>query len=79
MSDEQIQIFISYARDDDEPAPDIAGTMGFVDFLHRQLDHSFKSGRERPEIWRDVKNIFRGERFWPKNSTGEPTSRRCCS
>jgi TIR domain len=66
MSDEQIQIFISYARDDDEPAPDIAGTMGFVDFLHRQLDHSFKSGRERPEIWRDVKNIFRGERFWPK-------------
>jgi TIR domain len=67
MSDEQIQIFISYARDDDEPAPNIANAKGFVDYLHRQMNHKFKvSGSERPEIWRDIDNIYRGEHFWPK-------------
>ena len=67
MSGEQIQIFISYARDDDEQAPNIPNAMGFVEFLHRQMNHKFKtSGRERPEIWRDVDNIYRGEQFWPK-------------
>lgn len=67
MTDKQIQIFISYARDDDAQTPGIPDAIGFVDHLHQQMAHAFKnSGRERPQIWRDVDNIFRGERFWPK-------------
>src|SRR5271165_7017966 len=66
--DGTVRIFISYARDDDlAPPPGSAGEMGFVKFLHEHLDYKFKSsGPLRPAIWRDVDNIYRGEKFLPR-------------
>jgi len=67
MSDDPIQIFISYSRDDDDRPPGMPDAMGFVEYLHKQMAHTFTtSGRERPTIWRDVDNIYRGQHFWPK-------------
>jgi hypothetical protein len=67
MSDEAIQIFITYARDDDLPPPDLPSERGFVKFLHDYLNYKFQNfGPLRPIIWRDVDNIYRGEQFLPK-------------
>ncbi len=67
MPDEPMQIFISYARDDDEPPPDIQGGRGFVEFLHEHLKYKFiTSGPFPPDLWRDVQNISDGEQFPPR-------------
>jgi hypothetical protein len=64
MPDASLQIFISYARDDDARPPDIAGAKGFVEFLHDQLRYKFRtSGPQRPELWRDIEQISNGEPF----------------
>lgn len=64
MPDDAVQIFISYARDDNEPPPGIPGAKGFVEFLHEQLKYKFKtSGPLRPALWRDTDNIADGEPF----------------
>ncbi|MGD0023146.1 MAG: toll/interleukin-1 receptor domain-containing protein [Xanthobacteraceae bacterium] len=62
--DNSAQIFISYARDDNEPPPDISGAKGFVEFLQDQLVYQFRiSGPLRPVFWRDTQQISNGEPF----------------
>jgi hypothetical protein len=67
MSERPIQIFISYARDDDaRPPPGAPGTMGFVEYLQAFMDHKFKTtSPQRPQFWRDDDNLYRGEQSWP--------------
>ncbi len=60
------QIFISYARDDNESPPDDPDAKGFVTYLHDQLRFELKQlGHPRPELWRDAKRIERGDQFEP--------------
>lgn len=64
MPNSDIQIFISYARDDDKPAPDLPETKGFVSFLREMLAYEFsKLGASRPKIWRDTNRIAQGDQF----------------
>lgn len=68
MSDDEkrVQIFISYARDDDKPPPGMADAKGFVTFLHDQLEYEFTSiGQPRPKIWRDTRDIAKAAQFGP--------------
>jgi TIR domain len=66
--EEPVQIFISYAWDDNLVPPGAApDASGFVTYLHKNLDFRFRDwGPNRPTIWRDVDNIYRGEQFLPK-------------
>jgi hypothetical protein len=67
MSEDHVQIFISYARDDDLTNPDIPNAKGFVSFLERQLKFGFvKRGPFRPDIWRDIRGVEKAEQFDPK-------------
>lgn len=60
-------IFISYARDDDEPPPGQPDAQGFVTHLHNQLLYELKQlGQPRPHLWRDTKRIERGMQFEPE-------------
>ncbi|MGH6919894.1 MAG: toll/interleukin-1 receptor domain-containing protein, partial [Geminicoccaceae bacterium] len=60
------QIFISYARDDDESPPDEPGAKGFVTYLHDQLRYELTQlGQPRPELWRDRQRIGRSDQFEP--------------
>lgn len=62
-----VQIFLSYARDDDAQPPDSPEFRGFVTSLFDQLCYQFQiMGSERPRIWRDQSQIQRGEQFDPK-------------
>lgn len=59
-----VQIFISYARDDDDPPPEGPETAGFVSTLHDQLLFEFKRlGHPRPKLWRDTKKIEKADQF----------------
>lgn len=61
-----VQIFISYARDDDAVPPESSGVKGFVTFLHGQLEYELqKLGQPRPRFWRDTKRIQRADQFKP--------------
>jgi hypothetical protein len=61
-----VQIFISYARDDDETPPGMSGTKGFVGFLYDQLNYEFRRlGEPKPRLWRDTRNIERAHQFEP--------------
>ena len=60
--DRQIQIFISYALDDDAIPPDAPGAKGFVTSLHAYLEYAFQyHGYPRPTVWRGTKNVQDGE------------------
>ena len=64
MAADQIQIFLSYARDDDESTPGSDYELGFVSALHERLEHELKKqGQPRPRIWRDQEQIEKGENF----------------
>ena len=64
MAHSAVQIFISYARADDEPASGAPDAIGFVEFLYRWLDGRFKRcGSRRPLIWRYVDHTSPGEPF----------------
>lgn len=64
MPESPVQVFISYARDDNDPPPGLPGRQGFVAFLQDYLNHKFKnSGPLRPKIWRDEDQIADGEEF----------------
>lgn len=64
MSD--VQIFISYARDDNR-APPGDRNRGFVDNLDEELRCEFvRSGPRRPTLWRDTKAVLDAEQFNPK-------------
>ena len=61
-----VQIFISYARDDDVRSPDLK-TEGFVTYLISQLEYEFlQLGAPKPKLWRDIENIRKSEQFGPK-------------
>jgi hypothetical protein len=62
-----VQIFISYARDDDAPPPEAPDSLGFVTTLHDQLLFEFKRlGHPRPKLWRDTKSIEKAHQFEPR-------------
>jgi TIR domain len=59
-------IFISYAREDDEPPPHVPEAQGFVAHLHDYLRYELTQiGGDYPALWRDVKRIERGHQFEP--------------
>jgi hypothetical protein len=60
-----VQIFVSYARDDDAVPADVPPERGFVSFLCDQLIYEFKNNSlaTRPALWRDIKRIEKGEEF----------------
>src|SRR6516162_4886172 len=61
-----MQIFISYARDDDVVPPDQIGAKGFVTVLYEQLLYEFQNlGQPRPNLWRDTRAVGRGDQFEP--------------
>ncbi|HEY3623975.1 MAG TPA: toll/interleukin-1 receptor domain-containing protein [Roseiarcus sp.] len=61
-----VQVFISYARDDDEPPPGPEPLPGFVTSLHEHLLHQLKQlGQPRPKLWRDTGEIERTDQFEP--------------
>lgn len=59
------QIFISYARDDDALPDDLRDAKGFVTHLLDQLRYEFQmfGSEPRPKIWRDVREVERGDQF----------------
>jgi hypothetical protein len=63
-----VQIFISYARDDDALPPNAVELQdkGFVTALHEQLEYVFKDiGSPRPVLWRDRRAIEPADQFDP--------------
>lgn len=65
MSDD-FKIFISYARNDNEPPPDVVDAKGFVTFFHDQLKHALRDlGATNIKLWRDEKNIGDADQFEP--------------
>ena len=66
MSDKHVQIFISYARNDDLRPPDDQKKKGFVTALKDFLDYELtKQGEPRPELWWDLPNVEDGDQFDP--------------
>jgi hypothetical protein len=63
--EERVQVFVSYARDDDAQPPDSPDAKGFVSYLYDQLQYEFLSGKPRPKIWRDTRRIGKGDLFDP--------------
>jgi hypothetical protein len=61
--EDRVQIFLSYARDDDARPPDSPDIKGFVTYLHEQLQYEFLGGKPRPKIWRDTRGIAKGDLF----------------
>jgi hypothetical protein len=60
-------IFISYARKDDQAAKEVIGSKGMVTALHDRLLASFDSlGAPQPTIFRDVKQIDSAQQFEPR-------------
>jgi hypothetical protein len=62
---ERVQVFVSYARDDDAQPPDSPDAKGFISYLYDQLQYEFLSGKPRPKIWRDTRRIGKGDLFDP--------------
>ena len=62
-----VQIFVSYARDDDLPPPGRDELNGFVTYLDEQLRFALTDlGQPRPHLWRDTRNVERGNQFEPR-------------
>jgi len=58
------QVFLSYARLDNEPPPGRERLSGFVTALQEHLKHQLNQlGPPRPALWRDVGNIERTDQF----------------
>src|SRR5580704_9755472 len=61
-----VQVFISYARLDDEPPPGLNQDRGFVTFLYQQLRWELQAlGGPQPKLWRDVKQVEPAHQFNP--------------
>jgi hypothetical protein len=61
-----IQVFISYARDDDSVPPGRGEAKGFVTFLDEQLrSELIRLGTPRPTLWRDKRRIDAAGQFDP--------------
>lgn len=66
-----IQVFISYARDDDSVPPGRSDVKGFVTYLDEQVRFELIGlGSPRPSLWRDKRRIDAGEQFDPKIAAG---------
>ena len=64
VSDSPVQIFVSYARNDDVPPHEDPTKNGFVTYLHHQLDFAFRDfGDPKPRFWRDVRRIDKADQF----------------
>jgi hypothetical protein len=60
----ELQIFVSYARDDDAQPPDSPDAKGFVTSLYDQIRYEFaQRGERRPKLWRDVRRIGKADQF----------------
>lgn len=67
MSEEPVQIFVSYARLDDVAPPESPDALGFVTALCDQLNFEFKShGHPRPRLWHDIRKIEKADQFEPR-------------
>lgn len=72
---QNVQIFLSYARDDDVSPPLSLHLKGFVTSLFGQLTYEFTNkGPSRPNIWRDQREIGRAEQFDQKIEDAIKTS-----
>jgi hypothetical protein len=61
-----LQIFVSYARNDDLPPLESSDGKGFVTALYGHLNYQFKAlGPPMPELWRDTRSIGRSDQFDP--------------
>jgi hypothetical protein len=61
-----VQIFLSYARADDELPPHMEDGDGFVTTLYQQLRYEFRQrGDPEPTMWRDIRAIEPGDQFDP--------------
>lgn len=64
MSDDPLQIFVSYARSDDASPPEDPDCAGFVTGLHDQLNYAIQNlGGPRPKIWRDTRRVGQADQF----------------
>jgi hypothetical protein len=70
VSDRPLQVFVSYARNDDLPPVD-SDSKGFVTTLLRHLEYHFKSlGPPYPVVWRDTRAIEPSGQFDPVIAAG---------
>lgn len=62
-----VQIFMSYARADDELPPNRPNAKGFVTCLLEQLQYEFVDlgAAHALEVWRDIRKIDQGDQFDP--------------
>ena len=61
-----MQIFVSYARNDDLPPLESSEGKGFVTALDGHLNYQFRLlGPPIPKLWRDTRSIGRSEQFDP--------------
>jgi hypothetical protein len=59
-----VQIFLSYARIDDELPSNVADGTGFVTSLYQELYHQFRqSGDVETKIWRDIRDLDASDQF----------------
>jgi len=64
VSDQPVQIFLSYAHNDDLPPPDDMSRKGFVSALYGELSYHFRVvGGATPKIWRDTRGIDAAQQF----------------
>ena len=66
VPENRVQIFISYARNDDVRPPDDREAKGFVTALKENLDYELvRLGEPRPELWLDLPNVDDADQFDP--------------
>lgn len=66
MPEDHVQVFISYARNDDLRPPDDRGAKGFVTALKEDLEYQLtRLGEPRPALWWDQSNVDDGDQFDP--------------
>jgi hypothetical protein len=64
MPDDPLQIFMSYARADDElPEDALADARGFVTRLYNDLSYELVGAGKPATIWRDLRRIEKGDLF----------------
>ncbi|MER9547072.1 toll/interleukin-1 receptor domain-containing protein, partial [Mesorhizobium sp. M0437] len=64
VSDSPVQIFVSYARNDDVSPPDEPAKKGFITALYDQLHYRFRDyGDPKPKLWRDVRQVDQADQF----------------
>lgn len=64
MTDQPVQIFMSYARADNLPPPDDANGKGFVTALEDWLRYLFVNNGDRASrVWRDSRKVEDGDQF----------------